>query len=173
MKLWRVIVLWMLLALPAAAQDVQPQVLIVDIERVYIETLLGRRIEADFSAQAAALQAENDRIASTLIAEETSLTERRPEMTPELFRKEADTFHERAQAVRQSREDAEVALRTAFANARARFEDQIQGVIANIMIERGAVMVMERRSVFLSVRAANITDDVIVRVDAELGDGSR
>jgi len=45
--------------------------------------------------------------------------------------------------------------------------------VAEVMLERGAQIVMEQRSVLLSVSAANITDMVIARMNAELGDGAR
>jgi hypothetical protein len=40
------------------------------------------------------------------------------------------------------------------------------------MFERGAAMMIEQRDVLLWSRSANITDEAIVRIDAELGDGS-
>jgi Skp family chaperone for outer membrane proteins len=94
-------------------------------------------------------------------------------MTPEAFRVEADAFDAKVQDVRRVREAKNVELQVASATARALFEDRVQGIIANTMLERGAFLVLEQRTVVLSVRAANITDDVIVRVDAELGDGTR
>jgi len=59
------------------------------------------------------------------------------------------------------------------AEARAQFNEGMQEVVAEVMLERGAQIVMEQRSVLLSVSAANITDMVIARMNAELGDGAR
>lgn len=173
MILWRALLVWLLLALPVAAQEGAPQILIIDSDRIFFETLYGRRISDDMAALVAQLQTENEQIAATLREEERSLTVRRPAMTPEAFRAEADAFDAKAQEVRGTRDAKNVDLQNAAAEERAKFEDRVQGVIGNIMIERGAVLVMEQRSVVMSVRAANITDDVIVRVDAELGDGTR
>jgi len=168
----RACLIWLVLAVPAAAQQDGPPILIVDRERLFVETLYGRRIAADLAEMAAELQAENDRIVESLTLEERSLTLRRPEMTPEAFREESEAFDAKVQDVRRVRDAKNVELQVANAEARARFEEQVQGIVANIMLERGAVMVLEQRVVFLSVRAANITDDAIVRIDAELGDGS-
>ncbi len=173
MRLLAAILFWLALALPSAAQQSSPSVLIIDSDRLYTETLYGRRIEADLAEQVSAVQAENDRIAETLRAEELDLTERRPTMTPEAFRAEAEAFDEKVQEVRSARDAKTVELQVMRADARSRFEDQVQGIVANIMLERGASIVLEQRNVVLSVRTANITDDVIVRVDAQLGDGSR
>lgn len=169
----RAVLIWLMLALPASAQQNSPQVLIIDSERLFFETLYGRKIAADLAAQATQLQAENDRIVESLTQEERSLTVRRPNMTPEEFRTEAEAFDAKVQDVRRVRDAKNVDLQVANAEARSRFEEQVQGIVANIMIERGAAIVMEQRNVVLSVRAANITDDAIVRIDTELGDGSR
>lgn len=173
MLILRALALWLVLALPGAAQQVSPQVLIVDSDRLFVETLYGRKIAADLAAQAAALQAENDRIVQELTEEERSLTLRRPEMTPDAFRIAAEAFDAKVQDVRRVRDAKNLELQQSSAENRARFEERVQGIVANIMLERGAALVLEQRMVILSIRAANITDDAITRIDAALGDGSR
>ncbi len=173
MRVLRALLVWMLLALPVSAQQTSPPVLIVDSERLFVETLYGQRIARDLAQMAEELQAENDRIVETLTLEERSLTVRRPDMPIEEFRIESEAFDQKVQEVRRVRDAKNVELQVATAEARSQFEQQVQGIVANIMLERGATMVMEQRNVVLSVRAANITDDAIVRIDAQLGDGSR
>lgn len=173
MVIWRAIVVLLLLAFPASAQDeADPQILIINSDRLYFETLFGRKLAADLAAEVAEVQLENDRIVQTLTEEERSLTLRRPTMTPEEFRAEADAFDAKVQDVRQARDAKNTELQAASTEARAVFEARVQGIIANVMLERGAVMVMEERNVVLSVRSANITDDVIARIDATLGSGT-
>ncbi|MCK0094404.1 OmpH family outer membrane protein [Yoonia sp. F2084L] len=171
MGLLRAFIMWLVLALPVSAQQSGPPILIVDQERLFVETLYGRRLSAELSEQAIELQAENDRIVESLTNEERSLTIRRPNMSPEEFRAEAEAFDTKVQEVRRVRDAKNVELQVATAEARSRFEQRVQGIVANIMLERGAVMVMEERNIILSVRAADITDDAIVRIDAELGTG--
>ena len=172
MGLTRVFFVWLMLALPVSAQQSDPPVLIIDSERVFFETTYGRRITEELAAQAEVLQAENDEIVAQLTQEERSLTLRRPEMTLEEFRAEAEAFDTKVQEVRRVRDAKNVDLQVANAEARAQFEERVQGIVANIMLERGAALVLEQRNVVLSVRAANITDDAIARIDRELGDGA-
>ena len=40
------------------------------------------------------------------------------------------------------------------------------------MREAGAVVILEKRSLFLSADVIDITDAAIARIDAEIGDGS-
>jgi Skp family chaperone for outer membrane proteins len=173
MGVLRAFVIWLVLALPASAQQSSPPILIVDSERLLIETLYGRRIAADLAAQAAELQAENDRIVESLTLEERSLTVRRAEMDIEEFRTESEAFDTKVQEVRRVRDAKNVELQVATAGARGEFERQSRSVLETMMRERGAAMVIERRFVLLWTRGADITDDAIVRIDAELGDGTQ
>lgn len=166
------VLLWLALALPGAAQELRAPVLIVDGDRLYLESDYGRRVAAELAAQAEAIQAENDRIVESLTQEERSLTLRRPEMTPEAFRAESEAFDAKVQDVRRVRDAKNREFQIINAEARADFEARVQGILAEIMLERGAVMVMDQRSVLLSVRSANITDLAIDRVNAALGDGT-
>ncbi len=168
----RACLVWLLLVSPAVAQQTSSQILIIDSERLFFETLYGRRIAADLDTQAADLQAENDRIVESLTLEERSLTIRRPQMTPEEFRTESETFDRKVQDVRRVRDAKNVDLQVANAEAQAQFQERVREIVINVMLERGAVLVLEQRNVTLSVSAVNITDDVIARIDAELGDGT-
>lgn len=172
MTFWRVLLVWLMLAAPAGAQQLGPEVLIIDSERLFFETQYGRRLAADLAAQTAALQAENDAIVEELTEEERSLTQRRATMEPSAFRAEAAAFDARVQEVRRDRDAKNGELAAEAVRARAVFEERVQAVVANLMLERGAVMVLEQRNVVLSVRAANITDDAIARIDETLGSGA-
>jgi len=173
MRLFAALLIWLGLTLSVSAQQTSPQILIMDSERLFVETLYGRRLTEELAEQARALQAENDRIVETLTLEERSLTVRRPEMSPEDFRSESEAFDAKVQEVRRVRDAKNVELQVATAGARAQFEQQVQGILANMMFERGAAMMIEQRDVLLWSRAANITDEAIVRIDAELGDGTQ
>lgn len=171
MLLWRAALVWLLLALPAAAQQPVMPVLIIDSERLFFETAYGRRIASDLAQRTTDLQAENDAIVAQLTEEERSLTQRRATLDPDTFRAEATAFDEKVQEVRRTRDAKNVELQAEATRARAMFEERVQAVVGSLMIERGAAMVLEQRNVVLSVRAANITDDAIARIDETLGDG--
>ena len=170
-RIWALVAL-LFVAAPLAAQNGEA-VLIIDSERLFVETRYGQRLSDDLEKLAAELQAENDRIVESLTLEERSLTVRRPEMTVEDFRAEAEAFDQKVQEVRRVRDAKNVDLQFATAAARSQFEQRVQNIVANIMLERGATLVMEQRNVVLSVRSANITDLAIQRIDSELGDGSQ
>jgi len=165
------------LAPMAQAQSADPDsgtpILVIDFERVFVETAYGQRIAADVEEARALVQAENDRLAQELLAEESALTEARTTMEPDAFREAAEAFNEKAQSVRASREAEQARLVNLRDSERARFVERIQPLIAEMMEERGAIVAMDRRSVIRAIGSANATADVITRINATLGDGTR
>ncbi|MBS1303644.1 OmpH family outer membrane protein [Loktanella sp. SALINAS62] len=163
-------VLAILLALagPVAAQQVPPSlpILIVDYDRLYLDSTYAQTIREGLDADAAALKAENDRIVAALTDEERSLTLRRPTMTADAFREEAEAFDIKVQAIRRARDAKEVELQRARAAAREEFFASVRDVVGQLMLERGASVILDRRSVFLALAASDITDEAVDRIDA-------
>jgi Skp family chaperone for outer membrane proteins len=162
---------------PAPAQDalsmgqVQSPILILDVDRLLAETQFGRRLAADIQAQGEALAQENRRIEGELTAEERSLTERRPTMDPEAFREEADAFDVRVQRIRDERDAKQRALEAAVAAGRDQFLQAATPVFWQLMLDSGAVAILDRREVFLSANAIDVTDEAIQAIDAAIGPG--
>lgn len=163
------------LAGPVAAQQVPAAVpptpvLIVDSDRLYLESSYGKQIRDALDADATALKAENDRIVAALTEEERSLTLRRPSMDAEAFRAEAEAFDVKVQGIRRARDAKEVALQKARVDARDQFFTNVRDVVGQLMLERGAALVLDRRSVFLALSASDVTEVAIARIDAALLD---
>ena len=96
-------------------------ILVVDTNRLFAETLFGRRVAAELEAESAVLSAENRQIEADLTAEEKALTEQRAEMTPEAFRAEADAFDAKVQRIRNEQEAKARRLAEESDNAQRRF----------------------------------------------------
>lgn len=165
------LVVWFGVTLSAHAQQPSHDVLIIDGDQIYIQSQYGQRIEAELAAEVAAVRAENDEIIATLREEELSLTARRPDMDPEAFRQEAAAFDAKVEEVRRAREAKSSEVQQRQINARTEFDRRVQTIIANFLFERGAAIVIDINDAVVWVRSANITDDVIARIDLELGDG--
>lgn len=146
-------------------------IMVVDFERIFVETLYGRRIADEVNAERERVQAENDRIAAELLAEESALTEARSTMDAEAFRLAASAFDERAQNVRASREAEQTRLVALRDDERAQFIERIQPLISAMMLQRGAVVTMDRRAVIQAIGGANATDAAIAMINERLGDG--
>ncbi|XDA99717.1 OmpH family outer membrane protein [Sulfitobacter sp. LCG007] len=162
---------------PAAAQaisggSIHSPILTIDTERLFLDSAYGRRTTEDLEARSAELAAENRRIEAELSAEERTLTERRPTMAAEDFRSLADAFDEKVQATRRAQEGKNRALTQEFDNSRVAFLKAAVPALEDLMRTAGAAVILERRSVFISVNAIDVTAEAIARVNEVLGDGS-
>tara|TARA_R110002051_G_scaffold57104_2_gene105777 strand:+ start:3899 stop:4462 length:564 start_codon:yes stop_codon:yes gene_type:complete len=163
---------------PVAAQQVPSlglpvsEIVVVDTDELFRATLYGQRIASDLAARARELQVENDRITADLTAEEQSLTERRPQMDPVAFRAEAAEFDTRVQGIRRARDAAISAFETERDSAPRLFLEKVRTTLGELMVERGAVAMLDQRIVFLSLSTVDITKAAIARIDASLGDGA-
>lgn len=150
----------------------QSPILTIDPERVFADSAFGQRTVEEFEARGAELAAENRRIEDDLEAEEQALTEQRPTMEPPAFRKLADAFDEKVQSTRRAQDAKTRDLNQAFEERRDVFLTAAAPVLEGLMREAGAAVIMEKRSVFLSSNAIDITGVAIDRLNAVLGDGS-
>ena len=146
--------------------QIQSPILTVDSERLFADSILGQKINADIEAASDELQTSNERIAAELEAEELELTQRRSETEPEEFRALADAFDEKAQRIRSERANALRALNQRLEEERRAFLQTAGSILEAIMREAGAAVVLEQRSVFISSRAVDITNLAIARIDA-------
>ena len=159
-------------AAPAKAQDLRSPILTIDSEQLFAQSAFGQRVESDFAADGALLEAENRRIEAQLQQEEQGLTAQRAELNPEAFRNLADAFDKKVQQIRTEQSAKLQALTQRAESDRSRFLAQITPVLKSIMVDTGAAVIVERRSVFMSANAIDVTQAAIQRIDAEIGDGS-
>lgn len=166
------VLLALALAAPAAAQTTQlelpPPVLTIEAERLLAESAFGRGIAAEVEEAARRLAEENRRIEAELLAEERALTDRRSMLSPDEFRPLAQAFDEKVQMLRAGQDAKQRALSEISEEGRQRFFQEAVPVLSEIVRERGALVLLDRREVFLSADAIDITDEAITRIDAQL-----
>lgn len=149
-----------------------PSVLTVDTDRLFTTSQFGIRVFEDYSNQVEALANENRSIADALREEEIALAEQRPEMAVAIFLSEAEAFDEKAQAIRRAQDAKERELETFLIDGRNRFLEVSLPILGDLMVERGAFAILDRRSVLLSLGSIDVTDDAIARINEILGDGT-
>jgi Skp family chaperone for outer membrane proteins len=162
-------------AAPGSAQDVpliRSPVLSLDQDRLFVRSDFGRRFEAELQADSALLEAENRRIEAALEAEEKDLTERRPAMNPEAFRALADAFDTKVQRIRTEQVAKARALAERTEAAQREFLDTARPVLEQLMVDAGAVVIIDPRSVVMSRAAIDVTDEATRRINAIIGDGT-
>lgn len=164
------VALWIGACAPAALAQAPSDILTIDTEAVFANSLFGVALERQIKQAAEALVAENNRIEAELIAEEQALTEQRPELAPAEFRAKADAFDTRVQAIRAEQDAKARAVQMMDEEGRQRFIEELTPVLADIARQRNAVVVFERHEVFLSAESIDVTVEAISRVNERIGE---
>lgn len=155
---------------PSYAQEpafsIPPPVLTIDQDRLFSETRPGLEISQEVETRADALARENEEIEKELTQQELELTELRATLSTEDFKILADEFDAKVQRIRAEQDQKARAINEAGDEARQRFFNDIAVHISDIVRERGALIVLDRRDVFLSADRIDITDEAIERVNA-------
>lgn len=160
---------------PATGQEagtLRSDILVIDPERMFEDSALGRKMLADHQAERDALAAANEQLAAELEAEEQRLTDIRAQTSPEEFREMADAFDARVQQIRADSERRVRDLERARERLPGQFLAQVDQIILDLMRATGGVVLLDQRSVILRAEAVDITDRAIARINAEIGDGS-
>ncbi len=152
--------------------EVHISILVINQDRLFNQSLYGERIMAEIQAEKTALEATIRQIEADLEAEEKALTEQRSKMTTEAFRKLADAFDEKVQGIRKTQQAKGVKLAEKLEHARGAYYKRVLPILAEVMKERGAQIVLDQRMVFASDNSVDITDIVAQRSDASIGDGT-
>lgn len=159
------------LAQTEAAPPLSSAILTIDQERLYADSAWGKRASAYLSDESVRLAAENRELEAKLVAEEKALTEARPTMDPEVFRKAADAFDARVVDLRRTQDAKARAIARISDAERQRFYTAALPAMGEVLRRRGAVVVLDSRAIFVSVEAIEVTDEMIAAIDAKIGAG--
>jgi Skp family chaperone for outer membrane proteins len=155
------------LATPVA----RSQIAVIEQERLFLQTRYGKAMQASTDTARKALQAENQRLEADLEAEERKLTDQRPTMPADQFRPLAEAFDEKVKGIRQAQDTKARELARRAEEDRARFVETAAPILAALMSELGAVVLIDKSVAVLSMDSIDVTDEAIAKIDAVLGDG--
>lgn len=160
--------IWLALS-PANAQ--QAPILTVDQERLFAESLWGKRSNIAMEAEGTAIIAENQRLDNELSKEEAELTELRKTLDAQEFRARADEFDTRATKIRRERALAVQELGARIDADQNAFYQAAAPILHEVMLRNQAVAVLDRRTVLAAVESIDITDELIAELDVRIGEG--
>ena len=160
-------------ASPTFAQSTSnTQVLVVDLDRVFTETVFGQRLQSDFREAERALGNDFNRIAGELIAEEKQLRDVRAETPPDKFREMAESFDTKSTKLRLEQSERRNKLTQDLQVARENLLRQLGPIFSELMQERGASILIQKDDQRMIVfPQADITQSAIALIDQRLGDG--
>ncbi|RNF33764.1 OmpH family outer membrane protein [Paracoccus methylarcula] len=152
-------------------QDMGAPVLTVDQEQLFAGSAWGQRAKAELEEEGGKIEAENERLAQQLSDEEAELTRKRETTDPAEFRKLAEAFDARATEIRRERAQIVQELSARNDAERNNFFQAALPIMGEVMQRRGAVVVLDRRTVFVSLSAIDITEELIAELDKRIGEG--
>jgi Skp family chaperone for outer membrane proteins len=162
---------WAQTTAPQTAVPASP-ILSLDQDALFTRSQFGQALRKQLEAETATIEAESRRLDRELEAEERDLTAQRATMTPQDFAPLAEVFDSKVQKLRAEREAAANALREKEVAARQRFLQAATQVIGDFMVESGAVAIVDKAVIIVSLSSLDVTDAIIARLDLVLGDGT-
>jgi Skp family chaperone for outer membrane proteins len=175
-------------ALPLAAQEAEapaggallvdtPQdqsaapILTIDPQLLFLHSAWGQRVNTSVNAEGERIEAENERLAAQFSREEQELTDLRRSLPADEFRRRADDFDKRVVEIRRERDGLLRTLDARVESERSAFFRAALPILAQLMKERGAQVVLDQNAIFVAAQAVDVTDDLVARLDREIGAG--
>jgi Skp family chaperone for outer membrane proteins len=146
-----------------------PAVLVIDQDRLFSESAFGRASLERERAASAALEAENNKIQTELVAEEQALTLRRKALPAAEFTPLATAFDQKVERIRGEQDAKARDLVKARDQDVKAFLDAAAPVLQEILSDRGAGVILDKSTVILSLATVDVTDEAVARIDKVLG----
>lgn len=162
-------VLALLMGQPVLAQESGPflsPVLTLNQQGLFENSDYGKASLARLEAATRDLQAENRRIEAGLEAEEKELTASRAALTLEDFRPLSAAFDAKVEGIRAAQDAKSRELTRQRDQDRQRFFEKALPILADLMRESGAVVLMDQSAIILSLDRIDVTDLATARIDA-------
>jgi len=159
---------------PANAQAtgiIQSDVLVIEPERLLLESQYGQRLQDELQAERDRLIAHNERVASQLEAEEQALTGLRNSTPPDEFRALADAFDKKVEELRLESERMSRELERRRERVPVQFMRVVRPVLVELLREANAMVMLDARALLLHAEDADVTALAIKRIDAQIGAG--
>lgn len=155
-------------ASPAWPQAATGGLVVVDMQAVLRDAQAAAALRAIEAEERLALRRRLDGLSQALQQEEELLTRQRDDMDKDAFDVRVRDFDQRVRAARQEAQETSVAFQNRFSEAFAALEKEATPLITQIMRERAALVALDRRSVLFAADGADVTAEVIRRLDATL-----
>lgn len=152
--------------LPAQEPPGPAPFLYINQEQILTESETGQALLAEEERQRNALRAEARALDQSFEAEERELTERRPTLPPDEFRKLSDAFDARVVQARRDQDARAEALAQEFDQRRRQFYARVAPILVMLMDRYRAPAIFDESSVLLADQSLNITAEVIAEIDA-------
>lgn len=143
----------------------------INREELFQQSAYGQALIDQLQKRQQQLAAENDDLYANLEREERELTTLRKQISAEEFAPLAQAFDEKANTIRAQQRHKLDELNAELEKSRFTFFRRAEAVIRQLMAERGIVYVLHEQAIWVSSGRADITRDVMARMDALFAQG--
>jgi Skp family chaperone for outer membrane proteins len=157
---------------PPGEAQVRSPVLVIRRDALFEGSAFGKAARARYEADSQALIAENRRLERALETEERDLTDRRPTLPAAEFQTLSAAFDTKVEGIRTARDAKSRDITRRLDEDRQRFLQAAIPVLAQIMADFGATVILDQQTVVVNLEAIDVTDVAIARIDAAIGDGA-
>jgi len=166
----RLIAVALVLATQVQAQDVPAPLLTLDQDRFFLQSDFGKATIERERVATAALEQENKRIESELIAEEQALTEERKTLPPKEFTAKAEAFDQKVERIRAEQDAKARQLTDKRDDDRKAFLKAAVPVLGELLGQKKATAILDKNLVILSLSVVDVTDEAIEMVNTALAE---
>lgn len=159
---------------PALAQEtgVEPipiaAVAVVDMERIFKNAKAaqsaGAQVQTFFDAGRAELTSREEELRQ----EQQELTRQRPLLSPEAYSERERAFRADVSALDARRRELDRQLQDLRTRGEIAIRRAMVPIFAELSLARGITMIVGRTQIMFAVRATDLTDDVLARLDEAL-----
>lgn len=155
-------------AAPAFAEVRAARIAVVDMTKIMAESDAAKSIQAQLEGARKNFAVEVEGIEKTLRSEETELRQSQATLSSEALNSKSDAFRKKATEAQEKLRGKNAALEAAFNKAIDSLLDQARVVIAEVAEANKADIVLARRQVLLAAKDLELTDQVMVKLNAKV-----
>ena len=144
------------------------EILVVNLDKIRAQSQAAKSIEEQTNEIQEKLRSGFEERRKVLAAEEKALVALRGSMDPDAFEARAARFEQQVRALKKDRRDQSLALRRSLRSAGEQMDRVLKPILAEVMTERRAVVMIDKRDVVISAVALDVTEVVIKRLDEKL-----
>lgn len=159
----------MLMAAPGvAAQTAAANILVVDTMRIQEQSSAAKSVQTQIRDFETKLQAQAKSAEEKLKAEEVGLKQQQTLLAPEQFDVKRREFETRVGNEQRQLQQAQQDMQAAVRNAQQTLLKSLEPILKELMAERGANLMVDRRMVLTSSDSLDVTATVIERLNKKL-----
>lgn len=156
------------LCLAPTISNAETKIAVVDVEKILTESSAGKSIQSQLNTRRESFQQEFSGREDTLMASQKALMDQKNDLNPEEFSSKRSEFEKQLFETKSLFQKRRNSLDKGLSNALEGLRKHIVQVTAEVSNESGYKMVLTRDSVVIVEKEMDITDLVLLRLNAKV-----